>query len=244
MRVRVNAVIQARTGSTRLPGKVLRRLGDRTVLDWVVRAAMRAEGLDGVVVATSTQREDDPVAELAEASGVYVVRGSELDVLDRFLLAVDRHPCDAVVRLTADCPLLDPVLVAQVVGAWRAAPGTDYVATTLARTLPRGLDVELVRTSALREVGRSAVAHDRIHVTSAVYAQPARFSLLGVVVAPTAEDLRVTLDTAEDAEVIERVVAALGDQPPAWRDVVAFLRAHPEVVQVNSTVLQKRLEEG
>jgi spore coat polysaccharide biosynthesis protein SpsF len=149
-----------------------------------------------------------------------------------------------VVRLTADCPLLDPVLVAQVVGAWRAAPETDYVATTLTRTLPRGLDVELVRTSVLREVGRSAGGHDRIHVTSAVYTQPARFSLLGVMVAPAADDLRVTLDTTEDAEVIERVVAALGDRPPAWRDVVAFLRAHPEVVQVNSTVLQKRLEEN
>lgn len=242
--MQVNAVIQARLGSTRLPGKVLRRLGDRPVLEWVVRAAQSAAGIDEVIVATTTAAADDGVEELARSLRVPVVRGSEDDVLDRFIGAVDMHPCEAVVRLTADCPLLDPQLITLVARIWRQAPELDYVATTLVRTLPRGLDVEVARVSALRELHETASGHDRAHVTSGLYAEPDRFALLGLVVAPDASDLRATLDTEQDARALERVVAEIGDRPPAWRDLVAVLRAHPEIVAINSAVGQKPLEAG
>ncbi len=242
--MRVNAVVQARAGSTRLPGKVLRPLAGRPVLEWVVRAARSSPGVDEVVVATSVRDVDDPVAELATSLGVPVVRGSEDDVLERFVHAVEAHPCDAVVRLTADCPLLDPALVGVVVAAWRARPRADYVATTLVRTLPRGLDVELARTDALLDVSRTAAGHDRVHVTSGLYADPERFDLTGVVVAPDASDLRVTLDTPQDAEALDALVRLLGDAPPPWREVVRALRAHPEVVAINAEVRQKTLDQG
>lgn len=242
--MQVHAVVQARVGSTRLPGKVLRLLGGRPVLSWVIEAAQRAPGVDAVVVATSDRPEDDPVAALAAAEGAQVVRGSERDVLGRFLQALDEHPCDAVVRLTADCPLLDAGLIGQVVAAWRAEPTVDYLATTLVRTLPRGLDVELVRADVLRNVARVAVEHDRAHVTSAVHTAGNRYSLMGVVVSPPASDLRVTLDTAEDAAVIEAVVAGLQGEHPTWRSVVHYLREHPEVADLNREVRQKHLEEG
>jgi spore coat polysaccharide biosynthesis protein SpsF len=241
---RVLAVVQARAGSSRLPGKVLRPLAGTPVLGWVVRAARAAAGVDGVVVATSADPGDDAVAEAGRALGVPVVRGPEDDVLSRFLLAVDEHPCDAVVRLTADCPLLDPALIGQVVALWRAAPELDYVATTLVRTLPRGLDVELATADALRRVAATATGHDRVHVTSGLYADPAAYRLTGVVVSPPADDLRVTLDTADDAALLEAVATELGDRPPAWRDVVALLRARPDLVGLNAGVRQKRLEEG
>src|SRR5450631_2640157 len=170
--MRINAVIQARTGSTRLPGKVLEDLGGRPVLEWVVRAAQAASQIDTVVVATSTLTGDDVVVDLAGSLGVPVVRGSEDDVLSRFVAALDAYPADAVVRLTADCTLLDPSLIDAVAGAWAAAPGHDYVSTVLVRSLPRGLDVELVTARALRAVDRVAVGHDRVHVTSLLYSQP------------------------------------------------------------------------
>jgi len=240
--VRVNAVVQARVGSRRLPGKVLRHLGDRPVLEWVVRAA-RAADLDGVVVATSEQPADDAVADLAASLGAAVTRGPEDDVLTRFQIALDEHPCDAVVRLTADCPLLDPALVSQVVGAWRCDPTYDYVSTTLVRTLPRGLDVELAAAEALVDVGRSARGHDRIHVTSGLYSDPNRYRLLGLVFAPAAEDLRITLDTAEDAALLDGLVATLGG-PAGWREVIATLRKRPDLVALNARVEQKPLEAG
>lgn len=242
--MRINAVIQARAGSTRLPGKVLADLGGRPVLEWVVRAARAANRIHEVIVATSTLPGDDAVADLAESLGVPVVRGSEDDVLSRFIAALDAHPADAVIRLTADCPLLDPTLIDAVAGAWAAAPGNDYVSTVLVRSLPRGLDVELVTAQALRAVDRMATGHDRVHVTSGVYADPKAFSLLGICVTPAADDLRVTLDTPEDLVLLRALVAELSDTPPSWRDVVAILRARPDLVAINAAVQQKPLEAG
>ena len=241
---RVIAVIQARTGSTRLPGKVLRPLGDSTVLGRVVQAARAAVGVDDVVVATSVAADDDRVADVASQLGVPAVRGSETDVLSRFLQAVDEHPADAVVRLTADCPLLDPTVIGQTVAMWRADPQLDYVSTTLVRNLPRGLDVEVASVAALREVSRTATGYHRTHVTSGLYTEPSRFSLAGLLFSPRADDLRVTLDTPEDAALIEAIVAELGPEPLAWRSVVALLRERPDLVALNAEVVQKRLEEG
>ena len=241
---RVIAVVQARTGSTRLPGKVLRPLGNALVLGWVVRAGQLAEGVDDVVIATSTAPGDDPIAEVGAGLGVAVVRGSEDDVLSRFLLAADQHPADAIVRLTSDCPLLDPALITQVAALWRADPSVDYVATTLVRSLPRGLDVELATTDALRRVSETATGHHRIHVTSGLYTEPGDYRLTGIVVSPGAADLRVTLDTPEDAALIEAIVGELGTDPPPWRTLVALLRSRPDLVGLNAGIEQKRLEEG
>ena len=242
--MRINAVIQARAGSTRLPGKVLADLGGRPVLEWVVRAARAATRVDEVIVATSTLAGDDAVADLAASLGVPVVRGSEDDVLSRFVAALDAHPADAVVRLTADCPLLDPTLIDAVAGAWSAAPAHDYVSTVLVRCLPRGLDVELVSARALRAVDRMATGHDRVHVTSALYADPSAYRLLGLCVTPAADDLRVTLDTPEDLVLLRALVAVLPDAPPPWREVVSTLRARPDLVAINAGVRQKPVEAG
>jgi len=242
--MRINAVIQARAGSTRLPAKVLADLGGRSVLEWVVRAARAANRIDEVIVATSTLAGDDVVADLAESLGALVVRGSEDDVLSRFVAALDAYPADALVRLTADCPLLDPSLIDAVAGAWAAAPTLDYVSTVVVRSLPRGMDIELVTAGALRAVDRIAVGHDRVHVTSAVYADPTAYRLLGLCVTPPANDLRVTLDTAEDLDLLRALVVELPDAPPQWRDVVAILRARPDLVAINADVVQKPLEAG
>lgn len=241
---RVVAVVQARTGSTRLPGKVLLPLGPRPVLAWVVRAAQASAGLDEVVVATSTLAGDDAVADVAATLGVRVVRGSESDVLNRFRRAADETGADAVVRLTADCPLLDPGLIGSVAAVWRGAPRYDYVATTLVRTLPRGLDVELVTADALRRLDARAVGHDRVHVTSALYAPGSDAARLGLVVQPDASDLRVTVDTADDLHAVRAIVAELGDAPPAWQEVVELLRSRPDIVARNAGVRQKVLEDG
>lgn len=241
---RAVAVVQARVGSTRLPGKVLRPLGGRPVLSWVLRAAQASEQVDEVVLATTDLPEDDPLAELAAAQGAGVVRGPVDDVLARYVVALHEHPAEAVVRLTADCPLVDPVLVDLVVAAWRAAPSQPYVSTTVVRTLPRGLDVELVSAAALAELDARATGYDRVHVTSAVHAPDSPHARTGVVVAPPADDLRVTLDTPEDLDLLEGLVGVLGDAPPRWQDVVAALRERPDLVQRNAGVRQKAVEEG
>ncbi|HEX6445458.1 MAG TPA: glycosyltransferase family protein [Streptosporangiales bacterium] len=240
----VVGVVQARMGSSRLPGKVLVPLAGRSVLGWVVRAVEQSGCVDELVVATTTEPADDAIVGECEALGVEVARGPVDDVLSRFLNAVERWKPDAVARFTADCPLLDPSLVALAVSAWRAAPWLDYLSTALPRCVPRGMDVEVVRGDTLRAVDATATAHHRAHVTSAVYTDPERHRLLGLHLHPDASDLRVTLDTDDDLRLVRAVVDELGDRPGSLPEVVALLRSRPDIVALNAHVEQKPLAAG
>lgn len=215
------AVVQARMGSTRLPGKVLADLGGRPVLELMLDRLARAH-VDHLVVATSDLPGDDPVADLATRVGVPVVRGSEADVLGRFLVALDRFPADDVVRLTADCPLIDPLVVDAAVGLHRRT-GADYTSNSLERTFPDGLDVEVARADALRVAAVEAVRSDeREHVTPFLYHRPDRFALASLETAEQLGHERWTLDTAEDLARLRTIVAALDDPVAAgWHDVLA-----------------------
>jgi spore coat polysaccharide biosynthesis protein SpsF len=231
-------------GSTRLPGKVLRELSGRSVLGWVVRAVRRAEVLTDLVVATTTEPADDAVVAECERLGVGWHRGPVEDVLTRFVQALEGRPYDAVMRFTADCPLLDPALIAQAAHVHRALPGLDYLSTGLTRTLPRGTDVEIVGRAALRRIDGLATGHHRTHVTSYAYTHPGDFDLLGLAYTPDAQDLRVTLDTEEDWRLLTRVVAGTGDRCVPVRELVAWLRARPETCEINAHVRQKALQDA
>ena len=235
-------IVQARMNSERLPGKVLHQLGPKSVLEWVIRAA-RASDVGEVVIATSTNATDDAIAALAVQTGTPCVRGSEGDVLQRFLTVLDHHPATAVVRLTGDCPLLDPVIIRTAAAAFSVA-GVDYLSTNSPRTLPRGLDVEVVSVEALKEASSTAKGFDRAHVTSAIYRMPGKYRLAGLTFSPDASNLRVTLDTSEDARLLAALVRLLPDRPPSWHEVVEVLRAHPGLISLNAHVQQKPLEEG
>lgn len=236
------AVIQARMASTRLPGKVLRPLAGRPVLGWVVRAARQADGIDEVVVATTTAADDGDVAEYAAELGAEVFRGSEQDVLGRFVNATEGRT-GAVVRLTSDCPLLDPAIIAMTLATFEAGD-EEYVSTISPRSLPRGLDVEVVSREALLRADAQATGADRAHVTSWLYREPGRVRIAGLTFQPAADDLRVTLDTEADGRALDAIVAELGDRPPAWRELVALLRDRPDIVALNAEVHQKTLDEG
>ncbi len=237
---RVVAVVQARLGSTRLPGKVLLPLGDRSVLDHVVGRVDRASTVDEVVVATTTDPGDDPLAALAERTGRPVVRGSVDDVLDRFMAAARAHDADIVVRITADCPLIDPAVVDQVVAAFRDGDW-DYAANTLEpRTFPRGLDTEVASRTALAR----AWAEDddpawREHVTPYLYRHPDRFRGRAVRAPIDRSEQRWVLDTPADYELLGRIVAALGRDDAPWREVLALVDAHPEWHALNRGIEQK-----
>ena len=239
----VTAVIQARMGSSRLPGKVLLDLGGRSVLSWVIRAARASGVCDQIVVATTEQDQDDAIVDLALSEGVVAHRGPVDDVLGRFVGAVAEHRPDAVLRLTADCPLLDPALIAVVVKGWHCTR-VDYASTVAPRTLPRGLDVELVSYETLMRLHGLATAVDRTHVTSFIGANPDLFTSIGISIRPPASDLRVTLDTPEDLELLTRLAHRIGPEAPSWRKVVDALRSAPELVEINRAVRQKAVVEG
>jgi spore coat polysaccharide biosynthesis protein SpsF len=240
--VRTVAIIQARTGSTRLPGKVLLPLLDRPLLAHVVRRVARATLVDTTVVATTTARRDDPIVELAGREGWLVERGSEDDLLSRYVGSARRHQAEVVVRITSDCPMIDPQLIDDVVAALDRA-GADYASNTLEpRTFPRGLDVEAMTMAALE----LADAEDRDpisreHATPHIYRHPDRFRLVAVRHPIDLSAHRWTVDTRADFELVRRLYEALGGDDFSWRDALEVVARHPDWPELNREVVQKPL---
>lgn len=236
-------IIQARMGSTRLPGKVLRNLGGRTVLDRVVRAARASGVVDDLVVATTILPDDDAVEAECATIGVDCHRGPVDDVLTRFLGVLETRTADHVLRFTADCPLLDPRLVARAYRVFAAAD-VDYLTTSITRTLPRGLDVEVVRATVLKEIDKLAYDHHRTHVTSYLYTHPGDFDLIGLTAQPDMSYLRLTLDTEDDWQLIEAIVDHFGDAPVPIREIADWLGGQPALTELNAHIVQKDLEQA
>jgi spore coat polysaccharide biosynthesis protein SpsF len=236
-------IIQARMGSTRLPGKVLRKLAGRTVLDRVVRAAQSSGVLDELVVATTTEAIDDAIEAECARIGIECYRGPVDDVLSRFLGVLEKHDSDMVMRFTADCPLLDSRLVAMAHRVFEAA-GVDYLTTSIARTLPRGLDVEIVKTPVLKAIDALATEHHRTHVTSYIYTHAEAFDVIGLTMQPDLSHLRLTLDTEDDWKLIEAIVGHFGDEPVEVRELADWLAGQPELVLLNAHVEQKVLSQA
>ena len=229
------AIIQARMGSTRLPGKVLADLGGRPAIDWAVAAARVIPGIARVAVATSDQAPDDAIVEWCAANGIACHRGPEDDVLARYRLAAEAEEAASVMRLTADCPLLDPQACGQVLMVFERA-GADYASNVDPRTWPDGLDCEVFSATALNIADAEAgAALEREHVTPFIRNRRHRFSVRNVTCpVPGLADERWTLDTAEDLEFLRAVVERLpGTASPAYLDVVRLLDAEPELREIN-----------
>jgi spore coat polysaccharide biosynthesis protein SpsF (cytidylyltransferase family) len=208
------AVIQARCGSTRFPRKVLAPLAGRPMLAHVVGRALRATTVDRVVVATTLDSADDEVASLAEACGAGVTRGSTDDVLSRYLLAAREHGADVVVRITADCPLVDPAIVDAVVRA-REAGGADYSSNVEPPTYPQGYDVETITLRCLERVDVAAtLAYEREHVTVRVREHLDDYRTAFVVHNRDLSWMRLTVDIPADLVRIARLLAELPASPP------------------------------
>ena len=241
--MRVCCVVQARCNSERLPGKVLLPLGGQPVVERVLRAVLSARLISDVILATTTNESDGPLARVTERCGVRLFRGSEQDVLGRFVAALAGNDAEAVVRVTADDPLLDPQVIDKVIQRYLESP-VDYASNILERSWPRGVDTEVISREALERSNREATLEEhREHVTIFARTRGDLFRLLNVT-APKEEtwpELRLCIDTAEDYEMIRQIFLALSFDPtrPGIGEIVRWLRAHPEVASVNAGIVQK-----
>lgn len=237
------AIIQARTTSTRLPAKVLADLEGAPMLERQILRLRRATTLSEITIATTTNDTDVPVVALASRLGLRVFRGSEPDVLDRFSGAAAAFDADVIVRVTADCPLIDGLVLDRVVMARREA-AADYASNVLHRTYPRGLDVEVFTRAALERCHRVATSTAaREHVTWFIHRErPDLFRTVGVTAPTDDSDLRWTVDTPEDMAMVRSVYRGLHlttrDAP--YEEILTWVRAHPEVSALNAAVEQKK----
>lgn len=214
--MRTGAVVLGRLSSSRLPGKVLMEVGGRTLLGWVLARLERVEGLDAVLVATSDEPGDDAIAAWCEREGVTCFRGDLDDVAGRVMAAAEAHGLDAVARVNADSPWLDPALLTRSVALLREGDA-DIVTNVAERTFPYGISAEVVTVAALRRARElSDDPAEAEHVTKAIYARPGSFSILNLRSGPGVDEnaaaARFTVDTEDDLRRFERLAAELGDR--------------------------------
>ena len=243
-RPKIVGIVQARMGSKRLPGKVLANIEGMPMLIWVVERARSAESLDWLLVATSTEVQDDAVDMACVDRGIQVFRGDPTDVLDRYYHAALSVQADVIVRLTGDCPLIDPGLIDDVVQAFLAAdPPVDFASNRLPdqRTYPIGTDVEVFGLEALRKAWKNAdQPYHREHVMPYLYEEPGRFRTLLLRNDRDLGQLRWAVDEQRDLEFVRRVYASLGSGF-SWMEVLELLEREPAILELNATVQQRGL---
>jgi spore coat polysaccharide biosynthesis protein SpsF len=234
----IAAVVQARMGSSRLPGKTLADIGGRPMLGRLVDRARLIPGVEQVVIATTDRPADAAILKFAEAEGLPALTGSEQDVLDRIYRAASRFGVSVIVRVTPDCPMLDPEVSGRVLAEFRRLDGgVDYVSNVHPPTFPDGLDTEVFSRNALEVAWREArLESDREHVTPYIWRQPERFRLANVANASDLSALRWTVDTAADVGFARAVYAALGGQSGVFGmdQVLQLLESRPELRLLNS----------
>jgi glutamate-1-semialdehyde 2,1-aminomutase len=236
--MKVVAIVQARMGSTRFPNKVMKPIGGVPMIELLLARLANSKSVDQIVLATSTDERNTPLVEHVKKLGYNCVRGSESDVLDRYLVAAREAQADVVVRITGDCPLIDPVLVDQVIAKFKAQ-GVDYFCNTAPSSYPDGLDTEVFTVQALERAGRESLdPFDHEHVTP--YLRTPGLYKTGVM--QNSEDLsglRWTVDEPADFEVISNVFAHFAPNIHfSWSEVLGLQRSQPKLFTANQNIIR------
>lgn len=240
------AIVQARMGSTRLPGKTLMEISGRPMLGIQLDRLQRCKLLNKIVVAIPDSREDEPIEALCRSVDTPCFRGDGDDVLKRYYDAAVAYKADVIVRLTADCPLIDPEIVDQVISFYLDNyPKYDYVSNVSPRTFPRGMDVEVFSFETLEKIAKVASApSDREHVTLYLTKHPNAFKQGKVMRGTNASIHRLTVDAQEDFEVVSKIFKALYPENSRFglQEMLTYLEEHPEIEAINAHITQKPIE--
>jgi len=232
----IGCIIQARMGSSRLPGKVLMNSGNgMPLLYYVINQLRHCSKVKNLVIATTTNQEDDEIEKFADNNSVDVFRGKEKDVLDRYFQCAKKYSFSTIVRITADCPLIDPQIVDKVIEQFFSG-NYDFATNTLTRTFPIGTDVEVFSFSALKRTWESAqLPSEREHVTP--YLRNERnFKIINVQNDKNISSLRLTVDRIEDFELIKQILKNISVNPIHLGDVLELFSRKPELIEINKHI--------
>jgi spore coat polysaccharide biosynthesis protein SpsF len=241
--MKVVIIVQARMGSARLPGKILKTVLDRPLLEFQIERLRRVKLADQIVIATTDNGTEAPIVDLCQRLDIPCFRGSEEDVLARYHGAALATQADVVVRVTSDCPIIDPVVVDKVIQCYLDNSSRyDYVSNALVRSYPRGMDTEVFSFQALDQAFREATRQpEREHVTLFICEQPQRYRLGDVLYQNDQSRHRWTVDTPEDFDLIKRIIEELWPKTPRFtlEDALALLEKNPDWSLINAHVAQK-----
>jgi spore coat polysaccharide biosynthesis protein SpsF len=242
---KINAIVATRMTSTRLPGKVLMDLAGKPALVRLIERLRRSRFIHEIVIATTTNKEDDAVVQVAKEAGVSFFRGSEHDVLQRTAQAAQAFDTEYIVQVTSDCPLIDAETIDASIVRMLEQPYLDYVGNHLVRTYPLGFSAEVFRTETLAEIEQMTQdPADREHVSLYLYERPEIYKLSNVE-APffiRHPEYRLTLDTQDDYDLIQNIFNALHPAKPDFDlyDIVRYLQLYPELATTNRHIQQKK----
>ncbi|USK69968.1 glycosyltransferase family protein [Peribacillus asahii] len=244
--MKIIGIIQARMGSTRLPGKVLKRVNGIPLLQYQIERMKKSNLINGLVIATTEQDLEEPILELCEKMNISAFRGSEKDVLDRYCGAAQKYNADVIVRMTSDCPIIDPNIIDQVI-QYYLDHSYDYVSNTQIRTFPRGMDTEVFSRKLLEKAQMNAQKeYEREHVTPYFYMNPDKYSIGQFV--NRGQDVshyRLTVDTEEDLKLISILLKELYPKNQFFdlEMILDKLRKEPHLAEINKHIQQKKLGE-
>jgi len=232
----IGCIIQARMGSSRLPGKVLMKSDNgKPLLHYVINQLQYCTKVKSLVIATTTNQEDDEIEKFANVNSVSIFRGNEKDVLDRYYQCAKKYSFSTIVRITADCPLIDPSIVDKVTERFFSG-NYDFATNTLVRTFPIGTDVEVFSFSALETAWKNAqLPSEREHVTPYIRNQGI-FKIINVQNDKNISSLRLTVDRIEDFELIKQILKNIVINPIHLRDVLELFSRKPELIEINNHI--------
>jgi spore coat polysaccharide biosynthesis protein SpsF len=232
-------IIQARMGSSRLPGKVLMPIGGKPAIRHVIDRACRCGNADKVILATTIDESDDLLAEYCEKNAIICFRGSHEDVLDRYYQAaidIGAKTGDYIVRITGDCPFIDPIVCDEVISLAKT-PGVDYASNTIEETFPDGLDCEVFTFDALLRMHKDAVLqYEREHVTQHISRNKDKFTMRNFRAPENHKDERWTLDMPEDYDFLCKVYDGIGKEFFDMQEMLEYLKLNPELKDINSNI--------
>ncbi|WP_042142583.1 cytidylyltransferase domain-containing protein [Paucisalibacillus sp. EB02] len=239
----ITGIIQARMTSTRLPGKVMKKVNGITLLEYQLERVMQSKLLNQIIVATTNNGSEKPLVDICSKLGIPIYKGSEENVLERYYQAAKHHQADIVVRMTSDCPLIDPKIIDNVIKFY-LDNNYDYVSNTLVRTFPRGMDTEVFSIKNLEEAYLQASEYyEKEHVTPYLYINPNIYSIGQFVSKTDNSKYRLTVDTKEDFKLISILIKDLYSLNPLFTldDIIKKMINQPELIEINKHIEQKKL---
>ncbi len=241
----ITAIIQARMTSTRLPGKVLKTVLGKPLLEYQIERVKRSNFINEIVIATTTNESDDLIVELCKKIEIKYYRGSEEDVLSRYYEAAMENHSDIIIRLTSDCPIIDTNVMDQVIQNYiEYQDQYDYVSNTLIRSYPRGMDTEAFSFKTLEQAYKNAnKSYEREHVTPYIYQHPELFRIKTIKNKTDYSQHRWTVDTPEDFELIKRIIEALYPINPTFtmNNIIELLNKNLDWIKINAHIEQKKI---
>lgn len=238
----IGVIIQARMGSTRLPGKIMKKIEQKTVIEYVISSLEKSEFIQEIIIATTKNKEDDVIEDKVKKLGKKIYRGSQDNVLERYTFAARENKLDIVIRITSDCPLIDVNIVDSIIKEF-IDKKPDYISNTIKRTYPRGMDCEVFSINALERAYRDAESEsDKEHVTPYIYKNPDKFKISNYCADEDNSKYRITLDVEEDFEVISFIIKEINNKRLdfSYESVIKIIE-DSKIYTINQHVEQKNI---